>query len=276
MSMGESAEKATGGLRARLDASLPLLALMGISCWMAWNSVAFSGAFWLHDAGTSVRVESLIVVHLVSCLVALLLAAAFASRVRGFVTRPAFVLGSGFASTLGTLLIVITCEAIFPSQPLFVLGCVLSGVGTTGLFLRFAPMAGSLPPRRSFTALAECSLAASLMFLCMANMSDEVASGFFVALPLAGSLLMCVRGESVPAELRVLGDAPKGECGLRGLALFLASVALCSAALELMKATVLVGTTPESSTFYRTHSELILTALFAAVVIALHLSLIHI
>ena len=270
MAVGEGAATAAKGMRARLDEGMPTLALLGISCWMAWNSVAFSGAFWLHDIDSSARAESLILVHLVASLASLLLASALAPRVREFLTRPAFVLASGAVSSLGTLLIVVTRASIFPSQPLFVTGCVLSGVGTTGLFLRFAPMAGSLAPRRSFTAIVECSLAASLVFLFMAHLGDEAASCVFIALPLAGSALMCVRGEGAPAEGRALGDVPRDAGGTRGLALFLASVALCSGALELMKATVLTGVTPEQSTSLRLDAELILTLLMAVATIGLH------
>ncbi len=270
MGVGESAVQTARGMRARLDKGMPTLALMGISCWMAWNSVAFSGAFWLHDIDNSARAESLILVHLVASLAALLLAAANAGRVRGFVTRPAFVLASGAVSTLGTLFIVITRATIFPSQPLFVAGCLLSGVGTTGLFLRFAPMVGSLAPKRSFTAIVECSLAASLAFLFMAHLGDEAASCVFIALPMLGAALMCVRPADVPAEARTLGEPPREGSGARGLALFLASVALCSGALELMKAAVLTGATPELSAAFRLDSELILVLVLAATAVCLH------
>ena len=159
---------------------------------------------------------------------------------------------------------------MFPSRTLFMVGCVLSGLGTTGQFLRFAPMVGSLPPRRSLTAIVECSLVASIVFLCMAHLSDEAASCVFVALPLLGSAFMLVRGKESPAEMRVLGDAPRGERGVRGLALFLVSVAVCSAALELMKGAVLVAVPPSSSAACRIDVDLILAVVFAVTFVCLH------
>ncbi len=270
MGLSEEGAGAVPGVRARLDGSLPMLALMGFSCWMAWNSVGFSGAFWLHDIENSVRAENLIIMHLIASTIALFCAAAFASCLRGVVARPAFVALCGVLAALGTLLIVITRATIFPSRTLFVLGCVLSGLGTTGQFLRFAPMAGSLPPRRSLTAIVACSLVASLVFLCMAHLSDEVASGVFVALPLLGSALLLVRGGAGEAEERVLGDAPRGERGARGLALFLVSVALCSGALELMKGAVLVIVPPTSGAACRVDVELILVVAFSVALVGLH------
>ena len=266
---GETTET-QAGVRARLDESLPMLALMGISCWMAWNSVGFSGAFWLHDIENSVRAESLIVVHLIASTLALFCAAAFASRLRKVVTHPAFVGSCGVLAALGTLFIVITRVTIYPSLPLFTLGCVLSGLGTTGQFLRFVPMVGSLPPRRSFAAIVACSLVASLAFLCMAHLPDEAASCVFVALPLLGSALLLVRGKAQLAEERVLGDAPTGEHGARGLVLFLVSVTVCSGALELMKGAVLVVVPPASSAACRVDVELILTIIFAVALVGLH------
>lgn len=247
-----------------------MLALMGLSCWMAWNSIGFSGAFWLHDIENSLRAENLIVVHLVASTAALVLTAMFERRLREVVTCPAFTLASGVLATLGTFFIVITRATIFPSRPLFILGCLLSGLGTTGLFLRLAPMVGSLPPRRSFASIVACSLAASVMFLCMAHLGDEAASCVFIALPLLGSAFMLVRGKGTPAESRVLGDAPRNDRGMRGLALFLVSVALCSGALELMKGAVLVAVPPTSSAACRIDTDLILVLVFAVVFVCLH------
>ena len=270
MALSEETTGARQGMRARLDEGLPMLALMGFSCWMVWNSIGFSGAFWLHDIENSLRAENLIVVHLIASAVALVLAAACASRLRKVVTHPAFVVACGLVAAAGTLFIVITRATIYPSRTLFIVGCILSGLGTTGQFLRFAPMVGSLSPRRSLVAIVECSIVASIVFLCMAHLSDEAASCVFVALPLLGAAFMLVRGKESPAEMRVLGDAPRGEHGVRGLALFLVSVAVCSAALELMKGAVLVAVPPSSSAACRIDVDLILAVVFAATFISLH------
>lgn len=270
MTLSEETAGVKQGMRARLDEGLPMLALMGFSCWMAWNSIGFSGAFWLHDIENSLRAENLIVVHLIASAVALVLAAVCASRLRKVVTHPTFVVACGLVAAAGTLFIVITRATIYPSRTLFIVGCILSGLGTTGQFLRFAPMVGSLPPRRSLAAIVECSLVASIAFLCMAHLSDEVASCVFVALPLLGAVFMLVRGKESPAEMRVLGDAPRGEHGVRGLALFLASVAVCSAALELMKGAVLVAVPPSSSAACRIDVDLILAVAFAVTFVCLH------
>lgn len=104
----------------------------------------------------------------------------------------------------------------------------------------------------------------------MAHMSDEAASCVFIALPLLGAALLCVRGKGTPAEERVLGDAPCGENGTRALALFLVSVAVCSGALELMKGAVLVNVPPALSATCRIDVDLILTVVFAVTFVALH------
>ena len=103
MTLSEETAGVKQGMRARLDEGLPMLALMGFSCWMAWNSIGFSGAFWLHDIENSLRAENPIIVHLIASTVALVLAAACASRLRKVATHPAFVVASGLVAAAGTL-----------------------------------------------------------------------------------------------------------------------------------------------------------------------------
>ena len=57
----------------------------------------------MHDIENSLRAENLIIVHLIASTVALVLAAACASRLRKAVTHPAFVVASGLVAAAGTL-----------------------------------------------------------------------------------------------------------------------------------------------------------------------------
>ena len=57
----------------------------------------------MHDIENSLRAENLIIVHLIASTVALVLAAACASRLRKVATYPAFVVASGLVAAAGTL-----------------------------------------------------------------------------------------------------------------------------------------------------------------------------
>lgn len=58
----------------------PSLTYLGLGCWIAWNTIAFSGSFWLHETENSNITENLMLVHLLACFVTLLLVALFTDR----------------------------------------------------------------------------------------------------------------------------------------------------------------------------------------------------
>ena len=66
---------------ASIDRQAPSLTYLGLGCWTAWNTIAFSGSFWLHETDNSNITENLMLVHLLACFITLLLVALFADRV---------------------------------------------------------------------------------------------------------------------------------------------------------------------------------------------------
>ena len=105
-------------------------------------------------------------VHLLACFVTLAAVALFSDRCSRWIAKNRTTLIGGVVACAGTLLL---CNAraevfgdAFPHAGLTVLftsGCILSGAGTTMLFLRAAALFGTLAPHRACIAWpsARCS-----------------------------------------------------------------------------------------------------------------------
>lgn len=237
-----------------IDRQMPTLTYLGLGFWIAWNTIGFSGAFWLHDTESSIRSENLVIVHLLACIVTLFLGALFAKRLSNVVAKNSFTYAGALIATVGTTLIVITKESILPSEKLFFLGCALSGIGTTILFFRSAALFGSLPPYRALHTLILCFLFSTVVYFIFAACPNEVASVGFILLPLASAVLFSLRYKNVQGESTVLRThAPLP----RGFIVMLLSIGLTSTAFELMHSYVLITLPPSYSTSVATSTQLI-------------------
>ena len=239
---------------ASVDRQAPYLAYLGFACWMAWNTIAFSGSFWLHDITNSTRAENLILVHLIACVGTNLLVAAFSTRLSAFIVKNPVTIASGFVGLVGALLILVTRPTLLASGTLFNLGCVLTGVGTTLTVLRAASLFGSLPPHRTMYMLAACNLFSFMVYFVMDSCSNEVASALFALLPLASALLFCMHRSDTRIEAPFLHTHTKLP---RQAIVFLLSIGLCSSALEFVHAYNLILLPPAFSVESTTSAQLV-------------------
>lgn len=229
---------------ASIDRQAPSLTYLGLGCWIAWNTIGFSGAFWLHDTDTSIRSENLMVIHLAACAVTLLLFALFSKRASKVVAKNAFTYAGAAIACAGTILIVITREAILPSKPLFFIGCIFSGIGTTTLFMRAAALFGTLAPHRALYTIAISELFSIMVFFVLNGCPNEMASICFTLLPLLSAFFFSLRSHNVRGESQVLmNEVPIP----RKFAVLLVSIGLCSTALELIRSYILIGMPPTAS-----------------------------
>lgn len=254
---------------ASIDRQAPNLTYLGLGCWIAWNTIAFSGAFWLHDTDTSIRAENLMLVHLAACVVTLLALALASKRTSKVVAKNRFTFAGALIACAGSALIVVTREALLPSQALFMAGCVLSGVGTTMLFIRSAALFGALPPHRALYQLAVSVLFASMVYFVLAACPGDAAAAGFVLLPLASAVLFSLRSRNVRGETQVLAAETKIS---RRFVVLPLSIGLCSTAIELVRAYLLIGMPPSYGVSSTTTAQLIdipiLVAILAIILLA--------
>lgn len=250
---------------ASIDKQAPSLKYLGLSFWMAWNTIAFSGSFWLQDPHNSFHAEDLIFTHLVACVVTLIAFAVTSKRSRGLLAKRWFVSLGAAIAVAGTVLIVITRETIAPSHVLFTAGTVLSGAGTTVLFMKAMTLFGALPPRKSLSTLACCTLLAAALFFALNCCSNAVACAGFAALPALSAAFYTLHRKETPRESRAAQDGARPS---RKLAVFLGSIAFCSFAFELAKGFVTVNLPPAETSGVALNAQFAIAFVMVAILVA--------
>ena len=254
------AERFSGAL-ASIDRQAPSLTYLGLGCWIAWNTIAFSGSFWLHETDNSNITENLMLVHLLACFITLTLVALFANRISKWAAKNRTTLAGGIVAAVGTFLLCNARPEVLGSgvpdallSVLFTAGCALAGAGTTMLFVRAAALFGTLPPHRALYRLAECTLFSIATYFVLSGCPQPVAVATFIALPIIGAALFCIRQRDVRGERQVLATPVKLS---RKFWVLLVSIGLCSTALELIRAYVLISIPPTFAVGANVASQLI-------------------
>lgn len=261
---------------ASIDRQAPSLTYLGLGCWIAWNTIAFSGSFWLHETDSSNITENLMLVHLLACFVTLALVALFANRISGWVAKNRTTLTGGVVAAVGTFLLCnARAEVLGAAVPhyvlttLFTTGCVLSGTGTTMLFVRAAALFGTLAPHRALYRLAQCQLFSIAIYFVLNGCPQPLAVAAFIALPLLGAALFAVRRRDVRGEKQVLTTPVELT---RKFWVLLASIGLCSTALELIRAYVLISVPPSFAIGANITSLLVEIPLMATIMVVVLLA----
>ncbi len=252
-----------------IDQQAPSLVFLGMGCWIAWNTIAFSGSFWLYDTTNNFRSENLMTVHLAACVVTLLVCSMLSGKTK-VLTRNSIVLTSGFVALLGTALIVITRETIMPSGILFNLGCLLTGMGTSVSILRGAEIFGALPPHRAMYQLAACNLFALAVYFILNSCSNDVAVVCFILLPLFMSLFFCLRKNRLQRTFH--STKAQSFRPTRQFILFLLTIGLCSTAIEFVHSYNLILLPPSYSVESTALAQLIVIPIMLCVMAAILIS----
>lgn len=224
-----------------IDKQAPSLKYLGFAFWMAWNTIAFSGSFWLRDPNNSLIAENLILGHLVASVATLVIIGALWKRSVQFVLNRRFLVASGIVAALGTVFIVITREDLYSSRALFFVGSVLTGSGTTVLFMRSTALLGGLPPRRAISMISCSALLGAALFFSLNSCDPDIACVGFILLPFGAVVLLMLHRKQSRVEEKATHSGAQFS---RRFFVFLASVALCSYAFELAKAFILAGMPP--------------------------------
>ena len=225
-------------IAVRIYGQVPGLACMGFAFWLAWNTVAFSGSFWLHDVDTSFRAEALKLVHLLTCVIVLVALGTTAKRSTKLVTNNVFLISGGLVGAVGTAVVVGAYYVPFPvSAILFFVGIVLGGLGTTVVFMRSAMLFGALPPNRAAALIALATMLSNGIFLALSCIDERVAVFCFILLPVLAVPFLLLRGGRGLANEKSLRTDAKAT---RLFVVFLLSVLVCAAALEMMRSYTLI------------------------------------
>ncbi len=148
----------------------PSLPYLGLGAWLAWAYLVYSGSMWLSDV--EVNGSNIATFYIVSTMAYALVSLGVAlctKRVRAFFDRESVILGGGVLTAFGWALTIVAGPYylagrdpyVFGVSSVFLLGIVLTGIGTTALGLRSGSLYGGIPPRMAIkrTALSYLVLA---------------------------------------------------------------------------------------------------------------------
>lgn len=196
-----------GELGERTNAQLPGLPYLGFAFWFAWNLVAFSGTIWLKQDDSGGSIMYLFMAHLLASVVTLLAINRAMKRHSALILSNRFLAAGAALGCLGTWLMILeggTDDHI----TLFLIGCVLAGVGTSFMLVRSGMVLGLVQPRRSFKTISLCALFAIAVYFIIEGYSLMIGAFLFILLPALSSACLAVR-TNLPSERAIMTTTTK-------------------------------------------------------------------
>lgn len=244
---------------AYIDGQAPLLTYLGFALWIAWNSLAFSGTAWFYDPTNSLLIEELVSQHLVACIVASLAFAFTAKWAMHLTAKNWFTLLGGAVACVGTVLIIIARGDTDIHRWIFTAGCACTGLGTTVLFVRGAPLLGALPPRKAMLTLIYCTLAAYAVFFMVNSCPRPLNGALFAAIPVISALFYCLRSIDVNGEEQVLH---RNRPLARSFPVLMACICFCGFGFDLVRCYLLVDLGPQDSNIAQVYAGIMIVGVF--------------
>ena len=187
-----------------LDEQWPSLRFVGFGLYYAWIWLCYDSTTLL-DASIRANADTTFAMYLASTTalgLTLVLAAAFPTVSARFAQNKPFLLAMGLLAGTATVFVKIMApNGAFDS--VFLLFCVLTGLGTAWVCLRMGMEYASVGSRRATMNAAAAFVAASLMYFLVRGLPEHLGLGVMALLPLGATL----------CTLTPAGDAPMEEPG---------------------------------------------------------------
>ena len=185
-----------------LDEQWPSLRFVGFGLYYAWIWLCYDSTTLL-DASIRANADTTFTMYLASTTalgLTLVLAAAFPAVSARLAQNKPFLLAMGLLAGIATVFVKIMApNGAF--DPVFLLFCVLTGLGTAWVCLRMGIEYASVGSRRATMNAAAAFVAASLMYFLVRGLPDHFGLGVMALLPLGATL----------CTLTPVGDAPMEE-----------------------------------------------------------------
>lgn len=211
-----------------IDERMPYVKYLGFSFWLAWFGASYGSAVWIqHSSENSAVISSMFNASTMAHLVALVLAAVFARRVGVVLRSNVTIYGAGFVTMVGCLCIIAAAPPLLRSELLFLVGSVLTGVGTAAFALHAGLLLCALRPGKACSALLLAQIVGVFLQFMILGLPSFAALVMFVALPLFSSLCFAVgsarkQPDAVQESNRL---SPNPKFALLLVAVFILSVA---------------------------------------------------
>lgn len=215
----------------RLAEQWPYLRYLGMGAWWAWIWLCYSGTglFALWPSGPWAPHVGTMYLYSTPAIACALIAAAFAWRqATGLLLRRAFVVGCSCLGVLGSALIAVA--PLLGGSPCFVLGGLLTGLGTSVLALETGMVFGTLGRREVLTAGSIALVFAAFLYFMGTGLPTPWQPAFIAAMPLLSALLFSMPGEDpFPADQPNLHEPGAHAPGMRSYIRLVVASALVAA-----------------------------------------------
>lgn len=199
----------------RLAEQWPYLRYLGMGAWWAWIWLCYSGIglFTLWPAGPwAPHVGTMYLYSTPAIACALVAAALMWRRATGLLLRRPFVVGLSCLGVLGCALIALA--PVLGGTPCFVIGGLLTGLGTSVLALETGVVFGTLGRREVLTAGSMALVFAAFLYFMGTGVPTPWQPAFISAMPLLSALLFSMPGDDPfpadPSNLREPGAHAPG------------------------------------------------------------------
>ncbi len=215
----------------RLAEQWPYLRYLGMGAWWAWIWLCYSGTglFTLWPQGPWAPHVGSMYLYSTPAIACALIAAAFAwQQATALLSRRPFVVGVSALGVLGCALIALA--PVMGGTPAFVLGGLLTGLGTSVLALETGAVFGTLGRREVLTAGSMALVFAAFLYFMGTGLPTPWQPFFIAGMPLLSALLFSMPGDDpFPADELALHDQGAHTPGMRSYVRLVVAAALVAA-----------------------------------------------
>ena len=184
-----------------LDEQWPSLRFVGFGLYYAWIWLCYDSTTLL-DASIRANADTTFTMYLASTTalgLTLVLAATFPAVSARLAQNKPFLLAMGLLAGTATVFVKIMApNGAF--DPVFLLFCVLTGLGTAWVCLRMGMEYASVGSRRATMNAAAAFVAASLMYFLVRGLPEHLGLGVMALLPLGATLCTLTPAGDAPME----------------------------------------------------------------------------
>ena len=206
-------------LLLELDEQWPILRFLGFGCYYAWIWLCYSSSMLVPPSGAEYGWgNTTFVMYLLSTTalsVMLVLSALFEKRFASVMRSNAAVLALSSLATVSTLLVHLFVP-LGATNPIFMVGCVLTGVGTAGVALRLGMVYSTVPPRRVLMYTASSFMFAAGLYFVVIGVPPRLGLVLMALLPVIAVMFTMTASDGfegaqlMPECPRKLQKMPRG------------------------------------------------------------------
>ena len=206
-------------LLLELDEQWPILRFLGFGFYYAWIWLCYSSGMLVPSTGAAPGWENTtFVMYLLSTTalsVSLILAAVFEKLSTRVIASNRAVLALGILAAAATWMVRSFAPA-GATNPLFMAGCVLTGVGTSGVALRLGSVYSKVGSRRALMYTACSFVLAAALYFAVVGMPGEVGPVLMALLPVVAVTFTMTVADTVdapairPDDARDSYELPRG------------------------------------------------------------------